>query len=85
MFCRGPVDEPGVKGFLRIPLSRQIGLVQQLAAALHHCHAQRYMAHLDVKPDNILMSAPDMLKLTDFGCVRSLEPGTAIVDQSTEK
>ena len=83
--CRGPVNEPDVKGFLRIPLSRQIGHLQQLAKALQHCHAQRHIAHLDVKPDNILMMSSDRLQLSDFGCVQSLAPGKAILDQSAEE
>ncbi len=85
MTCRGPVNKPDVKGFMRIPLSRQIGLLLQLAKALQHCHAQRHIAHLDVKPDNILMMGPDTLQLTDFGCVQYLKPGTAIPDQSAEE
>ena len=85
MLCRGDTDEPTVKGFLRLPLSRQIGLLQQLAGALQECHTNRHVAHMDVKPDNILMLSPGYLQLTDFGCLRHLEGATAFRDPTTKK
>nr|AAF05112.1 phosphoenolpyruvate carboxylase-kinase [Mesembryanthemum crystallinum] len=38
----------------------------QLAEALAHCH-RNYVAHRDIKPDNILFDSRNRLKLCDFG------------------
>ena len=87
LMCRGNTDEPTRKGFVRMPLSRQIVLLQQLADALQHCHTEEGIAHMDVKPDNILMMSPKTLQLTDFGCVRTLKPApdSSFIDPSTEE
>ena len=70
-----------MKGFLRMPLSSQIALIQQLAGALQHCHTEQRIAHMDVKPDNVLMTDIKTLQLTDFGCVRTLQ-ADGFVDRS---
>ncbi len=82
---RGCTNEPTKKGFMRMPLSRQIALLQQLAGALQHCHTEEGIVHMDVKPDNVLMISPQTLQLTDFGCVRTLQPDSPFMDHSTEQ
>eukprot|EP01059_Diplonema_ambulator_P013363 TRINITY_DN23898_c0_g1_i1.p1 TRINITY_DN23898_c0_g1~~TRINITY_DN23898_c0_g1_i1.p1 ORF type:complete len:232 (+),score=40.10 TRINITY_DN23898_c0_g1_i1:3-698(+) len=49
---------------------------QQLVTAVHYCH-QKGVAHRDLKPDNILLTSTDVLKLTGFGSARLQQLGTA--------
>lgn len=48
--------------------------LQQLAFALHYLY-ERNIVHMDIKPQNILLttSVPPVLKLADFGFAKSLE------------
>jgi serine/threonine protein kinase len=46
--------------------ARAARYVGEIAAGLAHCHA-RHVAHRDVKPDNVLLSAAHACKLADFG------------------
>jgi serine/threonine protein kinase len=55
-----------LKGQGRLPLSRVMNYLEQLAAALDYAHG-RGVTHGDVKPANILVTANDRLLLTDFG------------------
>lgn len=45
----------------------------QLASALQHIH-QRGLVHLDIKPDNVLISFGGIVRLADFGQARLLKP-----------
>ena len=57
--------------FLRMPLSSQIGLLQNLASALTYCHEELSprLAHCDVRPENILHFNYHKgdFRLADFG------------------
>ena len=57
-----------------LPLEDVADIINQLGAALHHVH-QRGLVHLDVKPENVLLSAPDHLeaRLADFGLARQMD------------
>lgn len=50
----------------RLPLSQRIRLLLQVADTLHFAHT-RLVAHLNLKPANILITADGVLKLLDFG------------------
>jgi serine/threonine protein kinase len=41
-------------------------LFKQVCEALQYCH-HKQVAHLDIKPDNLLLSEEGEIKLCDFG------------------
>src|SRR5262245_45525081 len=47
-------------------------LVEQLARAVHFAH-QRRLVHLDLKPENVLITEQGEPKITDFGLARRME------------
>ena len=53
----------------------------QIAKGLNHCHNQ-LIAHLDIKPSNILVTSTGQCKLADFGC--SMRFKTAHENKSIE-
>lgn len=58
----------------RVPLANWIGVLEQVALAVHYAH-QRLVVHRDLKPSNILVTADGHPKLLDFGIAKSLDPG----------
>jgi eukaryotic-like serine/threonine-protein kinase len=57
-----------------LPLQQLLPLGLHLAGALHYLHGQGFV-HLDVKPDNIIMSVPP--RLIDLSIARSLARAAA--------
>ena len=58
-----------------LPLDRTIGIMRQLGTALDFAHA-RGVIHRDVKPENILLTYSDIVKVSDFGIARAMtSPG----------
>jgi len=54
----------------RLPMTRVLGLLGQLAGALDYAH-QQGLVHRDVKPANIIIGSADHVTLTDFGLVKA--------------
>ena len=50
-----------------IPLERLRRYTRQLAEAVHYLHEVAHVIHNDLKPDNILISDEDEIKICDFG------------------
>ena len=55
-------------------LDRTLKIVTQIAEALAHAHA-RGVAHLDLKPENVVVLAHDEVVLVDWGAARVFAPG----------
>ena len=53
------------QGF-RMPLSRVLKILNQIAAALDYAHGQG-VVHQDVKPGNVFVQEEDRVKIVDFG------------------
>ncbi|MDV2502910.1 MAG: serine/threonine-protein kinase [bacterium] len=53
--------------------SRAVGWMVQVVEALRYAHS-RDVVHRDLKPDNLLLSAEDAVKVADFGLARILRP-----------
>ncbi|MEI7688116.1 MAG: serine/threonine-protein kinase, partial [Planctomycetota bacterium] len=51
-------------------------LIETLARAIHHAH-QQHVIHRDLKPTNILFTADDAPKITDFGLAKIVEENSA--------
>jgi serine/threonine protein kinase len=62
-------DLQGILSAGRIDPARAVGIIDQVASALHAAH-QVNLVHRDVKPSNILVSDDDFAYLIDFGIAR---------------
>ena len=57
------------------PLPRVLRIMEQACSALQFAH-ERNVIHRDVKPANIMLTADDTVKVTDFGTAKILQFGT---------
>lgn len=61
-----------------------IEIIKQLINALNYLHNEKIVAHLDIKPDNILFKTPvdgseNFVKLSDFSISRKLKDKTELL------
>ena len=55
-------------------LSQRLALFLQIVAAMTHAHGRGYL-HLDLKPDNVLVTTEGQAKVLDFGLARLKDSG----------
>lgn len=58
--------------FEELDRNRRVKFSLDIATALEFAH-QQGVAHLDLKPGNVLVTSEDHCKLADFGCCRAVE------------
>ncbi len=75
-----------IRGFRHQPTSsrwrRSEEILVDLCRALAHVH-KRGLVHRDLKPSNILINDQGQAKLTDFGIVKDLDPGSDPMQSTT--
>ena len=55
-----------------LPPDRAVGIIEQVASALHAAH-EAGLVHRDVKPSNVLLGKDDFAYLIDFGIARAVD------------
>lgn len=74
-YVQGPTLQEILSTERVLDVARSLNLAVQTAQALGYAH-QAGLVHRDVKPGNILVTANDKVKVTDFGIARSLAQAT---------
>lgn len=75
-----------LKAFLKengpLPWEQAIDFATQIASAMQHAH-RKGIVHRDIKPQNILVTKDNVLKVTDFGIARAVSSFTMKVDDNS--
>jgi len=60
----------------KFPTPRLLNIMEQVCSALVYAHHQN-VVHRDIKPANIMLTAGDVVKITDFGTAKIMQFGAA--------
>lgn len=60
-----------IKGYGALPIERALNIATQMCAGIGYAHRSG-LVHADVKPQNILITPEDVIKVTDFGIAQAL-------------
>ena len=60
-----------IKAYGALPLDRALNIAVQMCAGIGYAHRSG-LVHADVKPQNILITPEDIVKVTDFGIAQAL-------------
>jgi serine/threonine protein kinase len=71
-FVDGPTAMQLLKSSGTLPVDDAIEIVRQCAKALEYAHGHR-LIHQDIKPDNIMVSANNIVKLADLGISKTFD------------
>jgi len=63
-----------------LPIARSLDLMIQVCAGIGYAHRAN-LVHCDVKPQNVLVTPDDRVKVTDFGIARAMSQ-TSVVEAS---
>lgn len=73
------VDGPELKQLIssgeKIKITQALDLLKQACRGLEYAHQQGFV-HCDIKPQNMLLTTNNVLKITDFGISRALDTVT---------
>ena len=75
-FVEGRSLQSMIDAHQTFPVSRVMKLMEQVCSALDFAH-QHNVVHRDIKPANLMLTADDVVKITDFGTAKILQFGTA--------
>jgi serine/threonine protein kinase len=71
-FVDGPTAMQLLKSSGTLPVDDAIEIVRQCAKALEYAHSHR-LIHQDIKPDNIMVGANNIVKLADLGISKTFD------------
>lgn len=61
----------------KLPIEQGVAIALNICDALQYIHAQG-IAHLDLKPENVIVAPDDQIKIVDFGIARELRKGLSV-------
>lgn len=65
-----------------LPMSRRSTFASQIIRGLQYTHSEG-IAHLDIKPANIIVNDDDVCKIGDFGCSQRIQNGQGTTSHPT--